>query len=594
MKRSKPNLFGCPGAAPITFLLAVAFMALLSPLPGKSVDIDGDWKFSYDEEDAGKDQGWQLPDFDDSDWGTMNVPGPWDKDYDGLGWYRRTVTIEPPGDSDAQTVLVFRQVDDEAWVYINGVLATSHHSWNTPFWVDLAPYLKKGEPTALHLAVRVNDVSGPGGILRPVQVTSVLREIDLYLTEWSDLPARSNLADLGDLVMYSVYVRNFSPEGNFEGLRRRLPELESMGVNILWLLPIHPIGEAHRKGTLGSPYAIKDYYAVNPDFGTKEDFRRLVDDAHARGMKVIIDLVLNHTSPDSVLVEAHSEWFVTNEEGQRTARNPDWWDIVDLDWENPDVWEYCATMMEYWVRELDIDGYRCDVASLMPTPFWEMARERLDQIKPGGIVMLAESEAPELHVKAFDLTYNWPLLDVGAEVINGEASAEQLRAAIMAQQYGSPRGAQTINYVENHDRERAINVYGGAAQAKLAAMLTVTLPGVPLLYTGTEAGNGDLRNDGFFDRKVVDFSADPNGMRACWSSLLALRETREALKYGGFHMVEAEPANAVLAFERTHSSGNVLVIANLKGEETRVKLRHELMPADELTLGPWQWSVFGD
>ncbi|MCB2156690.1 alpha-glucosidase C-terminal domain-containing protein [bacterium] len=594
MSTPKSGRFGCPGAAWIPLFVVVVMMSVLSPVRGQSAKIEGEWKFKYDTEDIGVDEGWFAPDHDDAEWNDMAVPAEWDEEYDGVGWYRRTIMVEAPEDAEAKTVLRFGQVDDEAWVYIDGELATSHHSWNTPFWLDLGPYLKKGEPTTLNLAVRVNDVGGPGGILKPVEVVSVVDEMDLYLTEWSEIPARSTLADLGDLVMYSVYIRNFSESGDFEGLRERLPELEAMGVNILWLLPIHPIGEQERKGTLGSPYAISDYYAVNPDFGTKEDFQRLVDEAHAHGMKVIIDLVLNHTSPDSVLTREHPDWFIRNEEGKMTASNPDWYDIVDLDWDNHEVWEYCAEMMEYWVRDLDIDGYRCDVASLMPTPFWEMARARLDRIKPGEIVMLAESEAADLHVKAFDLTYNWPLLDVGHDVINGELSAKQLRSAILSQQYGYPRYSVHMNFVENHDRERALNVYGGPDQAKLGAVLSVTIPGMPLLYTGTEVGCTDLRNDGFFDRKVVDFTSDPHGMRAFWTSILALREQHEALKYGDFQLLNPEPADKALAFTRTHSSGNVLVIANLKGEETTVELEHELLPGNKVTLGPWQWTVLGD
>ena len=182
-------------------------------------------------------------------------------------------------------------------------------------------------------------------------------------------------------IMYSVFVRNHTPEGTFEGVRRDLKRIKALGTDIVWLLPIHPIGEKCRKGTLGSPYAIRDYRAVNPEYGTLEDFQRLVDDIHALDMKCIIDVVYNHTSPDSWLAEHHPEWFYHKPDGSFGNRVGDWWDVIDLDYASPGLWDYQIETLKYWAGM--VDGFRCDVAPLVPLDFWLRARAEVEAVRPG-------------------------------------------------------------------------------------------------------------------------------------------------------------------------------------------------------------------
>ena len=179
-------------------------------------------------------------------------------------------------------------------------------------------------------------------------------------------------------VMYSVFVRNYSKAGNFEGVRRDLRRIRDLGVDIIWLMPIHPIGEKCRKGRMGSPYAIKDFRAVNPDFGTEEDLKRLVGDAHGLGMKVIIDVVYNHTSPDSVLAVSHPEWFYHKPDGSLGNRIGEWYDVVDLDYRKQELWDYQIDTLKKWAGI--VDGFRCDVASLIPLEFWLRARRKVAEV----------------------------------------------------------------------------------------------------------------------------------------------------------------------------------------------------------------------
>ena len=209
-----------------------------------------------------------------------------------------------------------------------------------------------------------------------------------------------------DAVLYQINTRQFTPEGTFRAAERELPRLKELGVDILWLMPIHPIGEKNRKGTLGSPYSVRDYYEVNPEFGTKEDLKSFVDAAHAQGFHVILDLVANHTAWDNALAEQHPDWYEKDWKGDfRPTPWWDWSDVIDLDWSKPGVRKHVGEAMEYWVREFDIDGYRADVAGYVPLDFWEAERQRLDAIRP--VFMLAEWKTPEMTRQAFDAVYAW-------------------------------------------------------------------------------------------------------------------------------------------------------------------------------------------
>ena len=209
---------------------------------------------------------------------------------------------------------------------------------------------------------------------------------------------------VSNATIYEVNVRQFTPEGTFAAFEKELPRLKAMGVDILWLMPIHPIGELNRKGSLGSYYAVRDYRGINPEFGTHEDFSRLVAAAHQLGMKIIIDWVANHTSPDHLWIEeGRLDWYTLDSMGKvQPTIGTDWWDVADLNYDNEELRSEMIECMSYWVRDFNIDGYRCDVAGWVPMDFWTRARASLDQIKP--VFMLAEAEGNELY-SAFEMTY---------------------------------------------------------------------------------------------------------------------------------------------------------------------------------------------
>lgn len=388
--------------------------------------------------------------------------------------------------------------------------------------------------------------------------------------------------------IYEVNIRQYTPEGTLTTFEAHLPRLQKMGVKILWIMPIQPIGEKNRKGSKGSYYSIRDYTAVNPEFGTMADFRRLVKAAHARGMKVILDWVANHTAWDSRWAIAHPDWFKRNAQGALTSYEYDngreieyWTDVVGLDYRNPAVWDAQIAAMAFWVKEADIDGFRCDVASLMPIPFWIKARAQLDRLKP--MFMLAESNDPAIHA-AFDMTYDWGLLDAFADIADGKARADALRRWLATRDHGFPADNYRMTFTSNHDvnswRWGDTEKYGPRFPA--FAVLAATLPGMPLVYSGQEAG---------LDRRIAFFEKDPIAWgayrhAALYRQLLPLKARNPALTNGAAggtpEMLDAGNPD-IFAFRRAVGRHAVTVAVNLSDRQVTLPalpgLRAQMLPA---------------
>jgi glycosidase len=365
-----------------------------------------------------------------------------------------------------------------------------------------------------------------------------------------------------DGVVYEIYPRAFSPQGNFNGITARLDDLKDLGVNILWLMPIHPIGQEKKKGTIGSPYAVRDYYGINPDYGTKEDFKKLITAAHRRGMKVIIDIVANHTSWDSVMMK-WPDFYEHDASGHITYPH-DWSDVAELNYGNPQLRHYMTDMLKYWIREFDLDGFRCDVAEEVPTDFWENARAELDQIKPD-IVMLAEGHKAELLLKAFDFDYSWPLHSALTNVEQGRGRASDLRSEWDKEFREWPRGSLHLRFSDNHDERRAIARFGEPG-ALAASALMLTLDGVPLLYNGMEVGDTTESGAPALFEKLPIFwpiaERRPEFPRF-YKQIMALRRSSNALRRGSLVWLQNSDEARVLSYVRRTADEEVLVAVNL-------------------------------
>jgi glycosidase len=342
-------------------------------------------------------------------------------------------------------------------------------------------------------------------------------------------PARSSPPWVRDGVVYEIFPRNFSAEGNFNGITARLDELKDLGVTILWLMPIHPQGEKMRKGTLGSPYAVRDYYAINPSYGTEADLKRLVSEAHQRGLKVIIDVVANHTAWDSVLMQ-HSEFYKQDASGKIIPPVKEWTDVAGLNYTNPKLREYMLAMLKHWIDPAgaNLDGFRCDVAAEVPTSFWEEARVELTKVKPD-IIMLAEASKPELLVNAFDLDYAWPFHSTLNDVLLRGAPASEFKRSWEESQKQFPKGSLHLRFSDNHDEARAIARFS-AKGALAASVLMFSLDGVPLLYNGMEVGDATESGDPALFEKLPIFwhPKERPPLREIYQGLIKLRNQHPA------------------------------------------------------------------
>ncbi len=376
--------------------------------------------------------------------------------------------------------------------------------------------------------------------------------------------ARSLQDWVKDAVIYQIWERAYSQKGDFNSITADLDRIKDVGVNVLWLMPINPIGQVKKKGTIGSPYAVKDYYGINPDYGTSADLKRLIAEAHKRGLKVIIDVVVNHTAWDNDLITKHPEFYKKNEKGEIIPPVPDWADVAGLDYSKPELRKYIIDMLKSWIRDYDLDGFRCDVALFIPTDFWDQARAEVDKIKPNTI-WLAEAEKPDLLVHAFDIDYSWSMHGTLTEVLQGAKPAWALRKVWEEQNGQFPRGAIRMRFSDDHDERRAI-VRFGEKGALVAQALTFTLDGVPLVYNGMEVGDtAESGAPALFEKLPIFWQIAerrPEFPRF-YKSMIALRHASAALRRGNLTWLKNSDENRILTFTRRTGSEELLVAINM-------------------------------
>jgi glycosidase len=419
--------------------------------------------------------------------------------------------------------------------------------------------------------------------------------------------ARPSPGWVRDAVVYELFPRAYSARGDFASVTARLAELQELGVSVLWLMPVNPLGKLKSKGSFGSPYAVRDYDAVNPDYGTRDDLKQLVAQAHRRGIKVILDVVLNHTAWDSVLLQKHPEYFTHDASGQIVSPVPDWTDVADLDYSKPGLRAYLVEMLKRWVTETDVDGFRCDVAGYVPTDFWEQVRDELQKVKPE-LFLLAEWDSGELVVKAFDAIYAWPFHQALAEVFLEGKPASWLRAAWEKDRDRLPRGALQLRFSDNHDERRAI-VRFGEKGALLASALVFTLDGVPLIYNGMEVGDtAESGAPALFEKHDVNwaFAERRPEFPKFYRQITALRREHEALRRGDLAFVRSSDDARVLSYLRRSATEEVLVALNFSSQPFVGTLEvlagfQEITPEvagrrplalPALSLGAWGYRIF--
>lgn len=428
-----------------------------------------------------------------------------------------------------------------------------------------------------------------------VACASVGSQDAVTVPEWSD-----------NATMYEVNIRQYTKEGTFKAFEEHLPRLQEMGVKILWFMPIHPISREKRLGTLGSYYSIADYTDINSEFGSKDDFKHLVDKCHEMGFKVILDWVANHTGWDHEWIKKNPDWYTKNDKGDIIYPET-WQDVADLNFDSKAMQKQMKKAMEYWVKEFDVDGFRCDYAGGVPLEFWESARKSLNRIKP--VYMLAEDDrSMALMTYAFNSNYGWSLFHDLNSVARGAKKADSLKSYFNNKIKGYPQGSYPLHFIDNHDenswngtvKERM----GDAQEAMLALIFTV--PGMPLIYSGQEV-NLDHRLE-FFEKDLIEWDDFVN--EELLTKLIHLKLDHPALwngDAGGDMKFLDMSSERVLAYERIKDYDHIIVIINLSDQKRSFKLTmnnefegNDLLSSEtivlnsgvnELTFQPWEYII---
>jgi alpha-amylase len=372
--------------------------------------------------------------------------------------------------------------------------------------------------------------------------------------------------------IYEVNVRQYTKEGTFAAFKKELPRLRDMGVDILWFMPLTPISVEQRQGTLGSYYACNNYMAVNPEFGTTEDFVDVVKEAHSLGFKVLIDWVTNHTGIDHIWTTEHPDFYKKNEAGNFYEANG-WIDVIDLDYENTALRKAMIEAMKYWLAEFDIDGFRCDMAHLVPLDFWEEARTELDKQKQ--LFWLAECEVPEYH-KVFDATYTWQFLHTAERLYRGEASLYDFENVLHQYKTQYPSTALRLYFTSNHDE----NSHSGSEyvrlglSAKAFAVFTATWQNtLPLIYSGQEMPNKKQLK--FFDKDEIEWTGQYL-LHDFYKTLLNLRKTNAAMRVGDDTVetirIKTTADDWIYGFQKQNGESKVLVMLNLSAQ-SKIKIK---------------------
>ena len=410
--------------------------------------------------------------------------------------------------------------------------------------------------------------------------------------------------------IYEVNIRQHTSEGTLKAFESDIPRLKEMGIKILWLMPVHPIGEKNRKGGKGSYYSVKDYKAVNPEFGTMEDFKALVQTAHQYDMKVIIDWVANHTAFDNVWTETNMEYYNLDSLGKlQPPEGTDWWDVADLNYDNPETRAAMIDAMQFWLKDGSVDGFRCDVASFVPTDFWEACRDSLEKVKPD-VFMLAEANAPELLEKAFDMDYAWEFMHIMNEIAKGEKELTALDDYRLKLDTIYEEDDYKMYFTTNHDENSwngtVMERYGEEGH-KTYAVLAFTYGDMPLVYSGQEAGMDYALE--FFEKDTVEWGDYP--LQDFYSALLKLNNENRALwngKYGGsFSRINSLNDDVIYAYHRKKDKNEVVVLLNFSDKDISTKfeglpegdflslfetMNYAEVSGDEITLAPYAYHVF--
>ena len=543
--------------------LGTFFMSGCESLSNDAQLLEAPWVLKYDSSRVGLREGWFDNDYDRSKWESTEVPGTWaDGDYDGFAWYSTQIQAKNIS-TGYNLALVFDSIDDNAVVWLDGRLFGKQMGYNIKFFFDIGDKLADGK--VHQLVLRIEDMGGPGGIPGSVYLEPYIEEIDLLRSEASKHKTPQAPEWVLNAPIYEIFVRNHTPEGTFKAVTNDLDRIQSMGIELIWLMPIQPIGEENRKGSAGSPYSVKDYYGVSPDLGNLEDFKALVQAVHDRGMHIILDFVLNHTAWDNQLMQEHPAWYTHDEAGKIIPPNTDWSDVADLNYDEPALRSYMIEMLQWWITETDIDGYRFDVAELVPNNFWSDAKKACQDVKPE-VFFLAEGAEPELHLNGHDMTYSWNMWEGLTQMAMGNADPSEVKRSYELEEFQYPQGALRMRFTENHDKVRSAVLIEDKSLNLTAWAFTGLMKGNPLIHAGQEIGATQAPQPALFEKMPIQWDRGDTEITKVMTDVLQLR--KENIEHNSpFQTIIADNDRKIMAYKH----GPLLVFFNFSDSEFKFK-----------------------
>lgn len=380
-----------------------------------------------------------------------------------------------------------------------------------------------------------------------------------------------NVPATEDIIMYEINIGSFSSTGNLNGITARLDQIEALGINIIWLMPIHPVGILNG---FGSPYSVKDYYSINPQLGEFEDLKRLVEEAHNRNIAVILDWVANHTAWDNPWITQHPEWYTQDGSGAIISpAGTNWTDVADLNFDNPQMRLEMISAMEFWIQEAGVDGFRCDAADLVPFDFWQQAINALEGSSDREIIMLAEGSRENHFVAGFQMNFAWDWYNTLKHVMTSNSNPPSLYATHTSEYASVPSGKRKLRFTTNHDLSNELTPIGvfGTKQAALAASVaTIFMNGTPLLYSGQEVGisNPTIYTTG----QTINWNLNPD-MLSAYTSLLQFYKNSEVARKG---TITYHNDADIIFFEKNLGSSKLLVIVNSDPSVTTLSIPNNL------------------
>lgn len=367
--------------------------------------------------------------------------------------------------------------------------------------------------------------------------------------------------------IYELYVRSFSEEGTFNAVADKLEDLKTQGFNVIWFMPVFPIGKLNRKGELGCPYAVSDYFTVNPEYGSESDFKKLVKKAHTLDMKIMIDMVLNHVAYDYNMLKELPGLTRKDEQGNPVRNVEEWSDVVDLDYDQRETWEHALEILKFWIVEYDIDGYRCDVAGMVPLIFWEWAFPELKKLKRD-FFMLAEWQSQFLHKEVFHSSYDWNLYEIMLRINAGEEPASMLFDWQQLKTLVYPKNSLVMHFLENHDKPRAARVFGSDKTIPFLAF-NYTMPGLPLVYNGQE--NGAKKYLTLFDKDDMNQEETDEQIKTSYRQLNQLRQNYPAMWSDRYKVIDHDFPDDIAIFEK-EGLPRLQVLINFKEMDREINL----------------------